>query len=40
VFDAVYKSNKWNLEAALDDLVSESDDGDDEAVTIPVTTPE
>ncbi|MFD1567215.1 DUF4112 domain-containing protein [Halolamina litorea] len=40
VFDAVYKSNKWNLEAALDDLVPESDDGDDEAVTIPVTTPE
>ena len=46
-FDAVFKSNKWNLEAALDDLIPEGesddgddgdDDGDDDAVTIPVST--
>lgn len=41
VFDAVYKANTWNLEAAIDDLFpteTERDDGDDhsEAVNIPV----
>ncbi|MBP1987151.1 hypothetical protein J2753_001649 [Halolamina salifodinae] len=46
-FDAVFKANKWNVEAALQDLfpkqasdnaAPEDDTGD--AVTIPVTTPE
>ncbi|MFW5911554.1 MAG: DUF4112 domain-containing protein [Halolamina sp.] len=42
VFDAVFKANKWNVEAALDDLFPEArDDGEnEEPVTIPVTTPE
>ena len=40
VFDAVFKSNKWNVEAALDDLFGEDEDEMDEAVTIPVSSPE
>ena len=40
VFDAVFKSNKWNVEAALDDLFGEDEDEVDEAVTIPVSSPE
>jgi len=43
VFDAVFKSNKWNVEMLLDEIVPEAtpDDGDDtEAVTIDVTTPD
>lgn len=44
-FDAVFKANKWNVEAALADLFpnqadESGDDADDDAVTIPVTTPE
>lgn len=46
-FDAVFKANKWNVEATLQDLFPKqaSDDAapeDDaaDAVTIPVTTPE
>jgi hypothetical protein len=40
-FDAVFKSNKWNVEAAMDDLFGEAaDDDEDDAVTIPVTSPE
>ncbi len=41
VFDAVFKANTWNVEAAMDDLFGENrDDEEDDAVTIPVTTPE
>lgn len=41
VFDAVYKTNKWNVEAAIGDLFptqTDRDDGDEhpEAVDIPV----
>lgn len=38
-FDAVFKANKWNVEAALDDLFGE-EEPDEDAVTIPVTKPE
>jgi hypothetical protein len=41
VFDAVFKANTWNVEAAMDDLFGEDrDEEEDDAVTIPVTTPE
>ncbi|GAB7013368.1 DUF4112 domain-containing protein [Halolamina salina] len=40
VFDAAFKSNKWNVEAAVDDLFGEERDEGDDAVTIPVTSPE
>ena len=41
VFDAVFKANTWNVEAAMDDLFGENrDEEEDDAVTIPVTTPE
>jgi len=39
MFDAVFKANKWNVEAALDDLFPHTNDEDDvdrEAVEIPV----
>ncbi|WP_435116322.1 DUF4112 domain-containing protein [Halolamina sp. C58] len=39
-FDAVFKANKWNVEAAMDDLFGDVPEEDDDAVTIPVTTPE
>lgn len=41
VFDAVLKTNTWNVEAALTDLFPDQadDEADDDAVTIPVTTP-
>jgi hypothetical protein len=44
VFDAVFKSNKWNVEMLLEEIVpEESDDGpaeDSEAVTIEVAGPD
>lgn len=37
VFDAVFKANKWNVEAAIEDLFPEDgDDEDREVVEIPV----
>ena len=39
-FDAVFKANKWNVEAALDDLFGNVPDDEDDAVTISVTSPE
>jgi hypothetical protein len=41
-FDAVLKTNTWNVEAALADLFPDQadDEAGDDAVSIPVTTPE
>lgn len=37
VFDAVFKANKWNVEAAIDDLFTHSsDEAERDAVEIPV----
>lgn len=42
VFDAVLKSNKWNVELLLEELLSETADTEEstEAVTIEVTAPD
>lgn len=36
VFDAVFKANKWNVDAAIDDLFPADDDDEQEVIEIPV----
>lgn len=41
LFDAVFKSNRWNVEMLLEELLPEAEEtAETEAVTIEVTTPE